>query len=74
MMIHLYNIDKNWQKRGYMENYNLIVNFYHRTYRTYISPYYWYENRDDIQVAKKSDILEYEKMLEANWFQKVEEF
>ena len=68
--IHLFYVDKSRQKRGYMENYNLIINYETKTFKTYTNPYYWYTGKDDIEVRKKSDILDYEKQLEGRWFTK----
>ena len=72
--LHLYFVDKNWQKRWYMENYNIIINYEGKTFKTYINPYYWYTSKNDIEVRKKSDILDYENQLEGRWFKKVSDF
>lgn len=68
MRIHLYYVDKNRQKRGYARNYNLYVDFEHKTFWTRISPFYWYEKREDVETARKSDIIDYENLLIKNWF------
>lgn len=67
-IIHLYYVDKTWQKRWYAKNYNLIIDYSKQEYRTYENPFYWYSDKNDIEVNKKSDILEYEKRLNENWF------
>ena len=72
--IHLYRVDKNRQARGYQRNYNLIIDYAKKTFRTYINPFYWYTGRDDIEVNKKSDILDYEKLLVNNGFIQIESF
>lgn len=68
MMIHLYYIDKNRQRRGYANNYNLLVDYDKKQFETYTTPFYWYRGAEHIETSKKSDILEYEKMLENRWF------
>lgn len=68
MRVHLYYVDKNWQKRWYARNYNLMVDYAKKEYETRINPFYWYEWMEDIEVNKKSDILDYEKMLKNNGF------
>ena len=40
MIIHLYYRDKNRGKRGYAKNYNLLVNYKEKTFRTFENPYY----------------------------------
>ena len=66
--IHLYYRDTNWQKRWYSKNYNLIIDYDKKEYRTYENPFYWYWRENDIQVNKKSDILNLETLLNNNWF------
>lgn len=68
MKIHLYYKDKNRGHRGYAKNYNLYVDYDKKMYDTRTTPFYWYDGREHIETAKKSDILEYEKMLKNNWF------
>ena len=68
MMIHLYYIDKNRQRRGYANNYNLLVDYDKKQFETYTTPFYWYRGAEHIETSKKSDILEYEKMLKNRWF------
>lgn len=68
MRIHLYYVDKNWQKRWYARNCNLLVDYTKKAYETRITPFYWYEWMEHVEVNKKSDILDYEKMLKNNWF------
>lgn len=72
--LHLYYVDKNWLHRGYMQNYNLIVDFAKKQFKTYENPFYGYTSRNDIETKKKSDILDYEKMLENTWFERVNDF
>lgn len=74
MLIHLYYRDKNRQHRGYAKNYNLIVDYNKKQYETYTTPFYWYRGAEHIETSKKSDILEYEKMLVNNGFIQVESF
>lgn len=73
MRLHLFWIDKNWEKRGYANNYNLIVDMENRTYKTYTNPFYDYIQREDIEVKKKSDITSYIECLKENGFQVMEE-
>lgn len=68
IMLHLYWIDNSWKKNHTAaNNFNLLVDFEHKVYRTYTNPYYGYHNPEDIKVNKKSDIknyIEYLKMME----------
>ena len=68
MIIHLYYRDKNRGKRGYAKNYNLLVNYKEKTFRTFENPYYWYENKDSIEASKKSDLIDYKDLLQKQWF------
>ena len=68
MIIHLYYKDKNRAKRGYAQNYNLLVNYKDKTFRTFENSYYWYEGREDIEVSKKSDLINYKALLEKQGF------
>lgn len=69
-IIHLYYKDTNWQKRWYARNYNLIVDYDKKEYRTYENPFYWYWRYEDIEVKKKKSITDYEKRLKEIWFKK----
>ena len=71
MKIHLYWLDKNWQSRGYANNYNLIVDMEDKTYKTYTNSFCGYRYLDDIEVKKKSDIIDYIKYLKTNGFKEV---
>lgn len=68
MKIHLYWLDKNWQSRGYANNYNLIVDMENKTYKTYIDSFCGYICLSDIEVKRKLDITEYIKYLKMNGF------
>ena len=72
--VHLFYVDKNWIHRGYMQNYNLIVDYAKKQFKTYTNPFYWYTWRDDLEVKKKSDIIDYEVLLEKTWFARVDDF
>lgn len=62
MKIHLFWIDKNWKKNGRTtNNYNLIVDIENKTYKV-----------EDIEVKKKSDIVDYVEYLKLNGFKEVE--
>lgn len=73
MRLHLFWIDKNWQERGYANNYNLIVDMENKTYKVYINSFYAYHRAEDIEVKKKSDITEYVEYLKENGFIEVTE-
>lgn len=45
-----------------------MVDYTKKEYETRINPFYWYEWMEHVEVNKKSDILDYEKMLKNNWF------
>lgn len=70
MKLHLFWLDKNWKKKhkGAAEHYNLLVDFETKTYKVYINPYCNYQLPDDIEVAKKTDIMEYKEYLIKNGF------
>jgi len=73
-ILHLFYIDKNRKKRWYMENYNLIIDFSKKQFKTYVNSFYWYTSKNDIETKKKSSILEYENLLEKTWFLRVYDF
>ena len=68
--LHLYCIDKNWKVKGCASNFNLVVYPEDKTYKTFVNPFYGYNKPEDIEVKKKSDILDYIKYLEENGFVK----
>jgi hypothetical protein len=71
MQIHLYWQDKNWEDRGYANNYNLIVYMEDKTYKVYTNPYYDYNMIYDIEVKRKSDITDYIEYLKDNGYMEV---
>lgn len=74
MRIHLFWLDKKWKENGgCADNYNLIVDMENRTYKFYINPYYGYYKPEDIEVKRKSDILDYMEHLKKNGFKEVEQ-
>lgn len=72
MKIHLFWNDKNWKRNGVANNYNLIVDMGNKTYKVFIDPYYAYNRAEDIEVKKKSDIMDYVEYLKLNGFKEVE--
>ena len=68
MRIHLYWLDKNWRGRGCANHFNLIVDMDNKTYKVYTNSYYCYNKPEDIEVKRKSDILEYIDYLQKNGF------
>ena len=69
MRLHLYYRDKGWENRGACaNNYNLLVNTERKEYKIYVSPFYGYERSSDIEVKRKSDILNYIEYLKENGF------
>ncbi len=73
MKLHLFWIDKNWKKTGNTaNNYNLIVDMENKIYKVFINPYYGYNRAEDIEIKKKSDIVNYTEHLKANGFKEVE--
>ena len=74
MRLHLFWIDNKWkQNGGCAENYNLIVDMENRTYKVYVNAFYGYHRAEDIEVKKKSDILDYMGYLKKNGFKEVEQ-
>ena len=74
MRIHLFWLDKKWKENGCCaDNYNLIVDMESRTYKFYINPYYGYYRAEDIEVKRKSDILDYMEHLKKNGLTEVTE-
>lgn len=72
MKLHLFWIDKNWAKRGYANNYNLIVDIKKKIYKVYTNSYYAYNRDEDIEVKRKSDITDYIEYLKKNGFEEIE--
>lgn len=68
MRIHLFWLDKNWQSRGYANNFNLVVNMKEKTYKVFVNSYYAYRRPEDIEVKKKSDVTDYIEYLKENGF------
>lgn len=56
MQLHLYWIDKNRKKKGIADNYNLVINYDKKTFMVFTDPYYWYLQKNDIEIKRKSDI------------------
>ena len=74
MRIHLFWLDKKWKENGgCADNYNLIVDMENKTYKVFINPYYAYHRAEDIEVKRKSDILDYVEYLKENGFKVVEQ-
>lgn len=73
MKIHLFWIDNNYKKTGRTaNNYNLIVDMRNKTYKQFVNPFYGYYNPEDIEVKKKSDVVDYVEYLKLNGFKEVE--
>ena len=72
MRLHLFWTDKRWQERGYANNYNLIVDMENKIYKVYVNSFYAYHRAEDIEVKRKSDILDYMEHLKKNGFKEVE--
>ena len=73
MKLHLFWIDNNWKRDNRTaNNYNLIVDMENKTYKQFVNPYYGYNKPEDIEVKRKSDIVEYIKHLKENDFKEVE--
>lgn len=73
MKLHLFWIDNKWKKSGgTANNYNLIVDMKTKTYKVFANPFYGYYKSEDIEVKKKSDIVEYINYLKSNGFKEVE--
>lgn len=68
---HLYYLDKNWKVRWYAKNYNLVIDYIKKTFYEFTSHFYNYRWDADIQLTRKSDIIEYKKMLEKKWFENI---
>ena len=69
MELHLYYLDRKWTKRGdCAHNYNLVVDLDNKTYKIFVSPFYEYERSNDIEVKRKSDIIDYIEYLKENGF------
>lgn len=73
MRIHLFWIDNNWRKTGgTANNYNLIVDMKNKTYKQFSNPFYGYYKTEDIEVKRKSDIMDYVEYLHSYGFKEVE--
>lgn len=73
MKLHLFWIDNNYKKTGRTaNNYNLLVNMKNKTYKQFVNPFYYYCKAEDIEVKRKSDIVDYIKYLKENGFKEVE--
>ncbi len=73
MRLHLFWIDNNYKKTGRAaNNYNLIVDMENKTYKQFVNPFYVYNKPKDIEVKRKSDIVDYIKHLKENGFKEVE--
>lgn len=72
MKLHLFWLDKNWEERGYANNYNLIIDMEKKIYKVYINSFYAYDRAEDIEVVRKSDITDYIEYLKENGFTEVE--
>lgn len=74
MELHLYYLDRKWTKRGdCAHNYNLVVDLDNKTYKIYVNSFYGYERSCDIEVKRKSDILNYIEYLKENGFVDIDE-
>lgn len=72
MKFHLFWIDKNRKKNGRTaNNYNLIVDMDNKTYKQFVNPFYGYDRTEDIEVKRKSDIVDYVEYLKLNGFKEV---
>lgn len=72
MKLHLFWVDNNYKKTGRTaNNYNLIVDMENKTYKQFVNPFYGYYNPEDIEVKRKSDIVDYIKHLKENGFKEV---
>lgn len=71
MTLHLYWLDKNWKSKGEANHYNLVVDLEDGTYEVYINSFCGYTNLNDIEVRRKSDIMDYIKHLKAEGFKDI---
>lgn len=71
LTLHLYYIDKNWKTKSCASNFNLVVYLDDKAYKTFVNPFYGYDKPEDIEVKKKSDLLDYIKYLEKNGFTQI---
>lgn len=72
MKLHLYWLDKNWKIKGCADNYHLVVDFLNKTYKLQVNPFCGYLYPEDIEVKRKSDIIDYIEYLKKKDF-KMEE-
>lgn len=72
MRLHLFWIDSKWKKKGCADNYNLIVDMEKKVYKVYVNPFLAYHRPEDIEVKRKSDIVDYVEYLKQNGFMEVE--
>lgn len=69
MKLHLYWIDKRWgTERRTADNYNLLIDMENKAYKIFINPFYAYRRAKDVEVKRKSDILNYVEYLKQNGF------
>lgn len=74
MELHLYWQDKNWVKRGYALNFNIVVDFDRKMFKVFENSYYGYTNIDSIEVVRKQDLKDYICYLKMKGFEEVDEF
>lgn len=67
MKLHIYWLDKNWQKRGYAENIHLYIDYNTKQFKKVVT-YTNYTSDGSIEAVRKSDILDFIKLLQRDGF------
>lgn len=73
MELHLYYLDKGWKKseKGCADNFNLVVDMENKKFHTFTNPFYGYYAAKDIEVKRKSDIIDFIEELKKNGYEEV---
>lgn len=67
MRLHIYWLDKNWRSKGAAENVHLYVDYTSKTYQKIIN-YMCQTSTGSIEAKRKSDILDFIKILQRDGF------
>lgn len=69
MLIHLYWVDKNWNKRGgEAHNEHLYVDYAKKIFQRCVNNYVSDNSAKNVEVTRRSDLRDYMKYLESQGF------
>lgn len=71
MFLHLYWLDRGWKKKGYANNWNIVVDFNKEVFTVFSNVRSNYINSNSIEVIRKRDILDYKYYLKDKGFKEV---